>query len=333
MRKPDFENILMVLSREKPHRPTLFEFSINADILCRAEPTALESPSRAALAWERLGYDFMFIWAGLTFVYGKHHEGKSFSLNEGAMISSWEDFETYPWPIFETLDYSPLDQLRLPAGMKAMAVGPNGILENVVRLVGYDALCLMTYDNPELVQAIFDRVAELEYRHYSRLLESDCIGGCLINDDWGFAQGPMLTPEDMRKYVVPHTRRLVQLTHEAGRPAFQHSCGNVFDCGLIEDVIDVCKFDGRHSYEDNTLPVEEAYERYGHRIAILGGIDVDFLCRRTPEEIRRRSLAMLERSAERGSYALGSGNSIPEYVPPENFFAMIGSATGIRYDF
>ncbi len=47
----------------------------------------------------------------------------------------------------------------------------------------------------------------------------------------------------------------------------------------MEDIICDMKFDGKHSYEDNIIPVEEAYRRWGGRIAILGGIDVDFLIR------------------------------------------------------
>jgi uroporphyrinogen decarboxylase len=35
---------------------------------------------------------------------------------------------------------------------------------------------------------------------------------------------------------------------------------------------------------------------------------------------------MLERAAERGGFALGTGNSVPEYVPDENFFALIRAA-------
>jgi uroporphyrinogen decarboxylase len=86
------------------------------------------------------------------------------------------------------------------------------------------------------------------------------------------------------------------------------------------------KYDAKHSYEDLIVPVEDAYERWGRRIAILGGIDVDFLCRSTPDAIRARSRAMLDRSAARGGYALGSGNSIPGYVPDEGYFAMIAAA-------
>ena len=54
----------------------------------------------------------------------------------------------------------------------------------------------------------------------------------------------------------------------------------------------------------------------------LGGIDMNFLVTRTPEEVYDRSRRMLERTWESGGYALGSGNSIPEYVPYENYLAM-----------
>jgi uroporphyrinogen decarboxylase len=32
---------------------------------------------------------------------------------------------------------------------------------------------------------------------------------------------------------------------------------------------------------------------------------------------------MLDRASGRGGYALGSGNSIPTYVPQENYLAMV----------
>jgi uroporphyrinogen decarboxylase len=187
------------------------------------------------------------------------------------------------------------------------------------------------FDQPDLVRAMTDRIGTSLVRHYERCLESDNVGAAISNDDWGFQQQPLLSPSDVREYILPWHTKIVKTIHDAGRPAIMHSCGNVYDCGLIEDVIEICKFDARHSYEDKILPVEEAYERYHQRIAILGGIDVDFLCRKTPEEIYRRSKEMLERTAQRGGYALGSGNSIADYVPHENYFAMISAATGMKY--
>jgi len=54
----------------------------------------------------------------------------------------------------------------------------------------------------------------------------------------------------------------------------------------------------------------------------MGGIDLDFVCRATPDAIYQRARWMMERTSEEGAFALGTGNSVPEYVPRENYFAM-----------
>ena len=88
----------------------------------------------------------------------------------------------------------------------------------------------------------------------------------------------------------------------------------------MDDIIDDMRYDGKHSYEDVIMPVEDCY-----------GIDLDFICRSSPEDVHRRSQAILERSAQRGSYALGTGNSVPEYIPPAKYFAMVSAATALDY--
>jgi uroporphyrinogen decarboxylase len=128
--------------------------------------------------------------------------------------------------------------------------------------------------------------------------------------------------------VFPWYEQIVGEAHRCGKPVILHSCGHFED--IIDDIIDRIGFDGRHSYEDAVMPVETAYDRYHRRIAVLGGMDVDFLCRTDPESIYRRSREMLERSADEGAYALGSGNSIPEYLPDDHFFSMIRPALEMR---
>jgi uroporphyrinogen decarboxylase len=120
----------------------------------------------------------------------------------------------------------------------------------------------------------------------------------------------------------------VEAIHAAGKPAILHSCGEARE--IMEDIITVMRYDGKHSYEDVIMPVEDAYDRWGGRIAILGGIDVDFIMRSSGDEIFNRSRAMLEKTAARGGYALGTGNSVPEYIDDEKYFAMISAATEKR---
>jgi len=94
---------------------------------------------------------------------------------------------------------------------------------------------------------------------------------------------------------------------------------------VMDDVINEMKYDGKHSFEDQIIPVEQAYSKWGNQIAILGGIDLDFIARSSPDRIKKRASSMIEKSKFFGGYALGSGNSIPDYVPLENFLAILVS--------
>ena len=332
-REPDFENIRKVLRCEKPDRPTLFEFFMNPAVYEAAAGPAPSDPDPVVQlaymvrVYAACGYDYANSYGcDLSFPTGETERKNSISLNAHALIQDWDDFNAYPWPDAKNADYSRLKAIEpyLPPKMKLMTAGPGGLLENVISIVGYENLCLMIYDDPELVQAIFDRVGGILLDYYENCARYDSVGILMINDDWGFNTQTMLSVDDMRKYVFPWHKKMVEAAHKNGKLAVLHSCGYMGD--IMEDIIEDMKYDGRHSYEDNIIPVEEAYRRWGGRIAILGGLDVDFLIRSPEEEIRKRARNMLALAEEKGGYALGSGNSIPYYIPNEKYFAMTSVA-------
>jgi len=86
--------------------------------------------------------------------------------------------------------------------------------------------------------------------------------------------------------------------------------------------LDDVGIDGIHSFEDTIETVEQAKQKYGHRIAVLGGIDVDFLCRSDEPAIRRRTRKTLE-ACHGSGYCLGTGNSVANYVPLDHYLAML----------
>lgn len=329
-RRPDFENnLLQVLRGQTPERPTLFEMIISTDHLVHmagrfpAPNDGMDAFRMQVEAMENGGYDYVMAYAApFLFRADRRVSEKTHSLNGQGVISDWESFERYPWPDAVGADYSGLKLAGslLPEGMKLGVLGPNGVLENVIDLVGYDNLCFMLFEEPELAQAIFDKVGSTLLTYYEHAAEEDSVGFLCSNDDWGFNTQTFLSPELMRRYVFPWHKKIVQTAHAAGKPCMLHSCG-YFD-NVIEDIIGDIGYDARHSYEDGIKPVEEAYEQLQGRIAVLGGIDIHFLATRTPDEIYRRCRDMLARTADRGGYALGSGNSIPGYIPFENFDAM-----------
>ena len=124
--------------------------------------------------------------------------------------------------------------------------------------------------------------------------------------------------------MFPWHKKIVELAHTHGVYALLHSCGNY--SAIIDDVVHDMKYDGRHSYEDKIIPVEEAYDALQGQIAVLGGLDINFMATASPDEVYGRAKAMLDKTAAKGGYALGTGNSVPEYIPDENFFAMTRAA-------
>lgn len=332
IRQPNFENVLKVMRREAPDRPTLFELFMNRPLYelvngrkC-PEGDTCASCEFTAEAFARMGYDYATTHASFFgFHAGEHHYKKSISLNEGAVITDERSYEAYDWPNPEDYDSSWLDKVKLPEGMKLMVMGPGGVLENVISLTGYDNLCFMLYEQPELVEQLFEHVGTRLVTYYKMALENDNVGLISSNDDWGFNTQTFLSPEQMRKYVFPWHRKIVEAVHAAGRPVLLHSCGF---CGeVIDDIVDM-GYDAKHSYEDNILPVEQAYEAWHDRIALLGGIDVNFICTADEQAIRARTRALIERTQQRGGYMVGTGNSVPEYIPVNAFMAMVSEATG-----
>ena len=329
--KPDFNNLLAVLRGERPARPTLFEFYMNDSLYWKYSaplpadcPKELEGYVATILAYFRLGYDYApVLLPGFHFDWGKKHAKESFSMNDGAEIFDRVSFETYSWPDPDRAAYDLLDLLApfIPEGMKLIAWGHGGVFENVTALVGYENLCIMIMEDEELVTDIFTQAGSRFLKYYENCVKYDSVGAIISNDDWGFRSQTLISPAQLRKFVFPWHKRIAAAAHTAGRPAILHSCGQLE--AVWEDIICDMKFNGKHSYEDAILPVEQAYEKYQGRIGILGGMDLDFVCRSTPDAVYARANQLIERSLERGGYALGTGNSIPEYTPVENYLAMI----------
>lgn len=251
-------------------------------------------------------------------------------------IQNRSDFDDYPWdelPAAFWKDAAPkFDALAaaLPAGMKAVGGVGNGPFEIAEELVGLTYLPYMQADDPELYAELFDRIGSLMVNLWKTFLEryADHYVACRIGDDLGFKTSLLTNPSTVHEQIVPQYRRVIEMIHATGKPFLWHSCGCIF---LAMDAMIEAGIDAKHSNEDIIAPFSRWIDDYGDQIALVGGFDLGFLCQSTPAEI---TAAVIDKGGEyrakaRG-YALGSGNSIPEYVPVENYLAMIDGARALR---
>ncbi len=251
--------------------------------------------------------------------------GRTYQDEHTGPIMSWEDFERFPWP-----DPHAPDAMRelawyqehLPEDM--CIIGSGGFAhfaEFLSWLMGYETLCFALYDNRELVKAISDKLIEHYRVILARMLEFDRVKIVWGSDDMGFRSGLLISPRDTREFILPGHKLMAEMSHAAGRPYLLHSCGNLYD--VIDDLIDDVGIDAKHSFEDTIEDVREVKGGYGRRIALLGGIDVDFLCRADEQAIRQRVRETLDVCMPAGGYCLGSGNSVTNYIPLGNYLAMV----------
>ena len=342
--QPDFDNFRKALLRDgEPEKIPSWELFADTEIVQDILGKKMGSPFLEEVTVDyyldcmlefqiKMGYDYLPVPGHLPLPktnYLRNNDtaqltkGQRSWLDEHTgMIVNWEDFEKYPWPKLESLDYNLLENAvkKLPDGMKVM-FWTSGILENVEWLMGYEPMSFATVDNPELIDALFEKIGELISTMYKNASQIKGVGLFSMGDDMGFKGGTLFAPDFLRKYVFPWQKKCVDTGHNNDIPFILHSCGNL-DI-IMDDIIDYVGVDGKHSFEDNILRVEEAKRLYGERIAIVGGIDIDFLCRSTEEEVRKRVRRTLEKCAPGGGYIMGTGNSVANYIPVKNYLAMM----------
>lgn len=282
-----------------------------------------------------LGYDYVRMGVeGFDFPLHRHtaldtaelerNGGRTYVDETRGPITTWEEFETYPWPRIEDVSTRSLEWYseNLPEDM--CIIGSGGFAhfaEYLTWLMGYATFCMALYEQRDLVAAIAQRLIDFYDVVIDRILAFDRVKIVWGSDDMGYRGGPLANPDDMREFVLRGHKLMAEKTHAAGRPYLLHSCGNLEL--LMDDLIEDVRIDAKHSFEDTIERVTEVKKTYGRKIALLGGIDVDFLCRATEDEVRRRVRETLDVCMESGGYCLGTGNSVTNYIPMANYLAML----------
>jgi uroporphyrinogen decarboxylase len=240
----------------------------------------------------------------------------------GGIITSREDFNKYVWPSLEEINLLPVDYAagKVPPGMK-VTVLVNGIFETLSMLMGLQQLAIKSIDEPELVEDILDQVTRFMVYTVDIVAAHPAVGAVIWGEDMGDSKGTLLSPRFFRKHIIPRQKLAAEACHRHGKLFILHSCGQI--SAIMDDLIDVVGIDAKHSFEDKIQPVEQWYDRYHDRIAILGGVDMGLLAQGTAEEVRSRTRQILEHCAPGGGYCMGTGNSLANFVKIENYYAML----------
>lgn len=187
-------------------------------------------------------------------------------------------------------------------------------------LCGMERLLTSYIEEPAFARGLGEVVADYAAR-LCRLAVREGVDVIVLSDDYAFKTGPLMSPGQFREFVLPLLRHAVEAVHEAGALCVKHTDGNVEDLlgGIVEAGVDAVG-----PLEPGAgMDLAEAKRRYGDRVAVVGNVDVDLLCRATPDEVRAATRALVDSVGPGGGYVLSSGNTITSAVQPSNFLAMI----------
>ncbi len=341
---PDYRNIEAVLYNKRPHRLPLYEHLIDTPFIEKAlnkkiviegnESKDYEEYYRQLVGfWKDMTYDAFSYEANISELYPDH--GAIFGGKLGP-IQTRDDFNKYPFDEYPKIfweTYTPhLEAIRkvIPQGMKAYGGCGVGIFESSEDLVGYESLATLQYTDPDLFADLYIKIGDLYVELWREMVRkySDTFVFFRMGDDLGFKTSTLLSPETIRQHIIPQYKRVIEIVHAANKKFLLHSCGNIFS--VMDDIIGI-GIDAKHSNEDQIAPFEKWITRYNSRIGLFGGIDMNTLCTKTYDEIYKEVMEKGKRFRNMTlGYGLGSGNSIPEYVPIEGFMAMIDAVKEIR---
>lgn len=146
----------------------------------------------------------------------------------------------------------------------------------------------------------------------------------VLSDDYAYKSGPLMSPAQFRQFILPLLAEAVSAVHGAGAVCVKHTDGNAWD--LLESIVGT-GVDAVGPLEPGAgMDLAEVKRRFGSRVAVVGNVDVDLLCRGSVEQVRSATRVIVEAVSPGGGHVLSSGNTITSAARPENFLAMIEAA-------
>jgi uroporphyrinogen decarboxylase len=337
--QPNFERIKTAMGHEEPDRLPLIEALVSYEIQSQFLGKKVEDSDLKSQAefWVQAGYDSIPLTVGMmspgevtqeSSIYRvvqktlrkEGDEVVPWNIEEKGVITDPGDYERFPWEEAARLDFSKFSGIQpfLPQGMKILACSGK-VFTVTWMLLGFQNFCLSLYLQEELVSKVFQKIGEIQVQGAKKLSRIPNLGALWVVDDLSYGSGPMIDPKFFRKYVFPWYEELGALAKKQGLLFFFHSDGNIWP--VMEDLISI-GFDAIHPIDPTSMDIREVKTRVGKRLGILGNIHTDLLNRGTPEQVRKLTRETIRDIAPGGGFAIGSGNSVPNWARFENYQAM-----------
>lgn len=228
------------------------------------------------------------------------------------------------WPNPDWYDYSEIPKQIQGREMHPIRGGGSEPFLTYTHLRGQEQALMDMVLNPEMVHFCLDKLFDFCYENTRRIYEQ-IPGEVMISyvaEDLGSEEDLLYAPEQIREFLIPRMKRIMDLAHQAGVFVFHHSDGAVRKIipDMIEAGIDVLN---PVQWPCKGMDREGLKRDFGDKLVFHGAVDNQYtLVFGSEEEVRQEVLDNLRILGEGGGYILAPCHNIQAVNPPENIVTM-----------
>ena len=175
-----------------------------------------------------------------------------------------------------------------------------GMWERMFSVMDFqDALCALL-DEPECCYDFFGAVADHKIRLHQKMIDYYKPDIIVMHDDYGTSQGLFMSPDVWRELIKPHLKRIADHVQSQGCRYEHHNCG--YFMPLMDDIVEMGIEMINPLHRSNGL--KETKEKYGSKVTLLSGFEVQYLSAPTitEAEIRENVRKTMDILAPGGGY-------------------------------
>ena len=273
---------------------------------------------------QMIGQDAMVLAEFWTPIKTRQPDG-TFALLNDRSFKRRADLHNVIWPDEKDMQ-QPLEYVReYIAAAKGTRIGvafcPPCIFQTLYEFViGLHDSMIMLLEERELFEELMARSADYAAELARRAIAAG-IDFLFLADDFAYNKGLFVQPALFQQVWRPHFDRLMAPAREANLPIVFHSDGKLDDA--MDMLLDM-GVAGLTPMDPSGIDYRDYKKRYGQRVTFFGNINITWpLATGTPAEVERDVIEHMEVMKPGGRWVAGSAHSIVNYIPHENFLAMI----------
>ncbi len=256
------------------------------------------------------------------------HAGGSYDEATNTPLAKFESVEeieaNYRWPSPDHWDYSKIAaQIQGKEHRPILGGGSEPYLFYKM-LRGEEQGYVDMISNPEIVHYCLDKLFELAYQNTLRIFEAipHQVMLSYVAEDLGGQKALLYSPKQIRTFLLPRMKRMMDLTRQNGSHVFHHSDGAIRE--IIPDLIETgIQILNPIQWGLSGMDREGLKRDFGGKVIFHGAVDNQkTLPFGTVSDVRKEVEDNIRILGQGGGYILAPCHNIQVVSPPENIVAM-----------